>query len=816
MGKISKKLMTAAVLVAFVTGLLVPLLPAPVAAAPNLPSTPNPNFPTFQGLSSGVNAIGVGPDGSTYVGGSFTCLAETAVINSAKLDTSVGLPSLTAEPNDTVNTSVADGQNGWYIAGEFTEVGGITRNRIAHILADGTVDPDFDPNVNGIVNALVLSSDKSTLYAGGEFSTVNGSETRPKFAAFSTSDGIATALGSGIPWSPIIYSLALSPDNTTLYVGGWLTAPINPGPTPTFRGGIAAFDIATGALDSFNPGIGSTVFTMQLSSDGTVIYAGGNFSEVNGGTDRNRLAAFDTTTGLATDFDPNIDGDVKTLKLSGDGNTLYLGGFFTTINGSVARAEVAAVNATTGIATAFDRSSGGGGFVYSLELSEDGTILYASGSFDWSTPERERVSVAAMNAITGNFTSYAPLVSNASLPGSVYTISLSQDGETLYAGGDFNKVCVSRRNLVRILPDGSIDPILNINIVPAAITSMAITPDNTTLYIGGYFTSVDGVTRNHLAAINLETSELTGFNPNLNSHPVDLLVSPDGSTLFAAGFFGTVNGSSRNYFASFNIADGTLNSLNPGTVAPILALAISPDGSTLYVGGYFPFWSPEPRSYLAAINPVTGDLTSFDPQLNSPVNTLVLSPDGSTLYAGGGFTTVNNGAVSRNRVAAFNTATGLVTDLDPDVGDGQVNALAVSTDGAELYVGGTFTTVNGDTPRNRLAGFSTATGLATDFDPNMDNTVNALAFNNLQNSLYVGGVFTSPVNYAACFGECVYTPPVPPVPPMPPTPGGGGSGSGDLAPTGLDMRILYGLVILLIGGAAGAAYVSRRLGPSGA
>ena len=48
----------------------------------------------------------------------------------------------------------------------------------------------------------------------------------------------------------------------------------------------------------------------------------------------------------------------------------------------------------------------------------------------------------------------------------------------------------------------------------------------------------------------------------------------------------------------------------------------------------------------------TGEITSFAPTVNSQVRALAVSADGATLYVGGQFTTVNG--VTRNRVAAFN------------------------------------------------------------------------------------------------------------------------------------------------------------------
>ncbi len=811
LGKLSKKFTIASVLVTFMTGLLVPLLPTPVAAAPELPSTPNPNFPTFQSITNGrVNAVTVGSDGSTYVGGIFSRLDPTAVTNATRLDTSVGNVLPTAAPNNTVQAAIPDREGGWYIGGDFTQVGSTTRNRLAHILADGSIDPMFDPDVNDMVYALTLSADGSTLYAGGDFTTVNGSSSRPRFAAFNATTGVATSLGSTISGgAQYVNAIILSPDESLLYIGGYLPSPFNPG--AQFRGGAAAIDIASDTLTSFNADIDiAPVTALQISSDGSTLYAAGHFSTIgSGAVTRNHVAAFDTATSSVTTFDPDVNGTAYALALSKDNSTLYVGGSFTTVNGGTSRRQVAAFDTATSSVTAFDRGSDGGGLVRSLILSQDEDTLYAGGSFSWGdfATQYYRSNIAALDSVSGSTMGYGPITD-----GGVYTLALSSNGSALYAGGSITNVEIARRNLVRILPDGSIDPILDTG-NSSPITSLAVSNDNQQLYIGGEFTTFNDQSRNYIAAVDLNTGELTSFNPSLNAPPVVMQITSDNSTLYVGGYFTSIGGSTtRNHLAAFDTATGTLTSFDPNVSGSVTGLAVSPDSAMVYAAGvFFSVNGGTSRSTFAALDSATGLANDFSINPAGVVYNLALSPDGGTLYMGGSFSPfIIVPSVSRRSIAAMDTATGAITDFNPNV-SGQVNALTISPDGSRLYAGGQFTTVNDGTTRNRLAAFDTTTGLATDFDPNMDNTVNALAFNNLQNSLYVGGVFTSPVNYAACFGECVYTPPVPPVPPMPPTPGGGGSGSGDLAPTGLDMRILYGLVILLIGGAAGAAYVSRRL-----
>jgi hypothetical protein len=62
-----------------------------------------------------------------------------------------------SEPDGAIRCALPDGVGGWYIGGGFSNVGDVARNGLAHILADGTVDPNFNPDMSSTVNSLALS-----------------------------------------------------------------------------------------------------------------------------------------------------------------------------------------------------------------------------------------------------------------------------------------------------------------------------------------------------------------------------------------------------------------------------------------------------------------------------------------------------------------------------------------------------------------------------------------------------------------------------------------------------------------------------------
>jgi hypothetical protein len=117
-------------------------------------------------------------DGSNlYLGGSFTIVnSPYAGSRGAQIDTATSIAN-TSFPrvNGSIAAVISDGAGGWYIGGSFTKVGTEIRNYLAQIDSLGNVT-SFNPNMNSSVLALAISG--TTLYAGGWFSTVNGSTAR--------------------------------------------------------------------------------------------------------------------------------------------------------------------------------------------------------------------------------------------------------------------------------------------------------------------------------------------------------------------------------------------------------------------------------------------------------------------------------------------------------------------------------------------------------------------------------------------------------------------------------------------------------------
>ena len=276
-----------------------------------------------------------------YVGGGFDGLGPSNP-HGVSLDASTGsYVQAFPVPNSRVNAVVADGNGGWYIGGAFTSIGGVTRNRLARINRDGSLHP-WNPSVDAEVHALAMSDSK--LYVGGAFLNItpNGgvAASRTRLASFDLATG---ALDS---WAPAIsngFVYALLVVGGNLYVGGdflFMNAGVvsNSGDYKH----LGSFSLSTGAPNAdFKPRPNApsptTPGVYALATDGTTVFAGGNFTSVIDGAGttqaRNGCAAFTNSTGALTSWNPNASAN-RVSALAVSGNTVYVGGNFTNIGGA--------------------------------------------------------------------------------------------------------------------------------------------------------------------------------------------------------------------------------------------------------------------------------------------------------------------------------------------------------------------------------------------------------------------------------------------------------------------------------------------------
>ncbi|MGE3308392.1 MAG: hypothetical protein AB7O66_00365 [Limisphaerales bacterium] len=687
--------------------LLAAALATPVGAAVHLQPSEGArlDFPSADGP---IRAMIV-TNGIAFLAGSFTQMGANSG-GGVVLEIPSGVVDFTqARANGAIETVVSDSNGGWYLGGSFTTVGGLTRIGLAHLRADGTVNPTWVANLNvgSTVHAIAVAG--GSIYLGGTFTLVAG-QARSRIASISTANAQIQPWNPGVGGSAV---RAIAVAGTRILVGGSFTNAGNQA-----RANLASLDASSGAATGWNPSPDGPINALALS--GLTLYCGGEFTTI-AGESRTNFAVLNSFTGSLEPVRPAPDGPVAAALLHQ--NRLYLAGLFNQVGG-VARTNIAAVDPNTGDVLPWTANVPG--VVYSIAAVGD--TLAAGGEFERENGGRnfDLISLTTGSSLLGESLNPA---------GQVRAVALSDDGTTGFVGGLFSVIDpVLRSGLAAVrVEDSAILPFdaqLQTSRTDSRPFVNSIALHDGVLYAGGSFEAAGSSPRTNLVALAPDTGAALDWTSGANGD-VESVFAHD-TRLFASGRFSSLGGAARTNAGAVLLTTGEATDWAPGPNATINAFDVGTNG-VLYVGGGFTSIAGETRGRLAAFNLADGTLLPWDPFANGIVDAIAVH--GDMIFAGGTFLSV--GGAFRTNLAALNGEIGNALDWTANT-VGRVRY--VRPVGDQLLIGGDFLRVN-DVARSRAALLTLTNGAVESWSPGFGATVSTLGWTDDQ--VIAGGEFTS-------------------------------------------------------------------------
>ncbi len=352
---------------------------------------------------------------------------------------------------------------------------------------------------------------------------------------------------------------------------------------------------------------------------------------------------------------PSFNNTVLSIATATDGSgDVYLGGDFTTYNGAQA-IRMVRLNTNGTIDPAFPMALGFNGSVRSImPAGNQGVSLYVGGDFtSYNGIQKNRIVRINANGVFDQSFAIGTGFDN-----SVQFIALAEDGSgNLYVGGAFtvyNGFTVN--GLVRLKPDGSIDPTFVIGTGFDSTVYFIVPLANGDLYVGGAFTTYKGVTVNRIVRLHsngaIDPSFVTGTG--FDNTIFTLLLADDGSgDLYVGGAFNNYNGDVANNLVRLN-SNGVRDlffTTGVGLNNTVFHIVPTGDGSgDLYVAGAFTSYNDLQANEMVRLNQNgTMDSTfSTGSGFNNTVFRVAPAQDGSSdVYAVGQFTEYQSTPIGR-------------------------------------------------------------------------------------------------------------------------------------------------------------------------
>ena len=676
---------------------------APLEARTAPPPTPSGNVvvdPTFApqpGVARFISTSVVQPDGKTIVVGPFEQVSGERRVTIARLNVD-GTLDPTLDAGEGFNLSVWSlglQQDGKILAGgDFSEVDGVQVPGLVRLLANGEVDPSFDPQLVG--GPLPIEGGSSLTAPAGTDETDRGPgpiddgwtapETlwQERFAQLSSGTGEATVVPAA--GTPRVRGVVPLSDGKMLVYGDFLS----------FDGTTSRVLLRLNADGSADLSFTAALNPAALIGDvvplpgGAILVVG--YDDAQGGNIFTRLVADGS---VDPTFAPSqCDWPILDLLRLPDGRLLASGPF--TSCGGLARVGMMRLDANGQVDPTFNTGTGfaddyDGAWPSDMAVGSDGRIT-AVGYFT-KVNGVARAGIARLSPNGALDTSFVPAIPDPEspwYPPGVWEVYVRAD-HSIVVLGDFHSIDGQPRSAVAgLMPNGALDagyaPEIYAGVGPDGwVGGAAVEPDGKVMVVGGFGT-YNGVPARAMARLNTDgTLDPTFSTVGTGLAFVDAAVrQPDGKYIVAG-----------QVVISMTAAVLVVMRLNPdGSRDPSFAfqrydlafdqfvesMALQPDGKVLVAGR---FTAAGGQRHLIRLTS-TG---AFDPSFSigtgfvhsgsglEGVRSVVLQPDGRILV-GGAFQLVNG--VARSGIARLLANGAVDGSFNPGSGVAGTQAMVIS------------------------------------------------------------------------------------------------------------------------------------------
>ncbi|HTF81323.1 MAG TPA: delta-60 repeat domain-containing protein, partial [Cytophagales bacterium] len=218
-------------------------------------------------------------DGKILIAGDFTAYDGSSRGRIARLHVDGSLDEtfgLSTGANNTINAMFVQEDGRVVIGGSFTSVNGKTMNYVSRLNSEGSLDPTINVAIgpNNVVHTLAVQTDLRTVI-GGAFTTYNG-VTRNYVARLNANGSLNLPFNQGTGASLTVNTTALQPDGKIIMAGNF-----------TAYNGATKNRVMRlhndGKVDvTFNIGTGvdASIYTSLIQPDGKIV-VGGDFTKYN-------------------------------------------------------------------------------------------------------------------------------------------------------------------------------------------------------------------------------------------------------------------------------------------------------------------------------------------------------------------------------------------------------------------------------------------------------------------------------------------------------------------------------------------------------